>query len=119
MPRSLALTRSCHTPRCEVKFCDILATGRFWHSFGSLARERGFLMKLFSNETELNAKTRMTFALCTVLALSAASVRADDDKEQGGTGAAVKTQTGHASQLSSSDEKFIHQAGHGGKMEVK
>jgi putative membrane protein len=79
-------------------------------------------MKLFSNETELNAKTRMTFALCTILALTAASVRADDynkDKDQGGTGAAVKTQTGQTSQLSSSDEKFITEACRGGKTEVK
>src|SRR5215218_7845046 len=79
-------------------------------------------MKLFSNETELNAKTRMTFALCTMLALSAGAVPADDynkDKDQGGTGAAVKTQTGQASQLNSSDEKFITEACRGGKNEVK
>ena len=79
-------------------------------------------MKLFLNQMELNAKTRMAFALCTILAVSAASARADDynkDKDQGGTAAAVKTQTGQASQLSSSDEKFIKEACAGGKAEIK
>jgi len=79
-------------------------------------------MKLITNKTELNAKTKMTFALCTILALTAASVRADDynkDKDQGGTAAAVKTQTGQAGQLSSSDEKFINEACRGGKIEMK
>ena len=63
----------------------------------------------------------MTFALCTVLALSAASVRADDDKDkdQAGTAGAVKTQTGQASQLNSTDDRFLKEAALGGKLEVK
>ena len=80
-------------------------------------------MKLFTNEIELNAKTKMSFALCTVLALSATALRADDyskDKDQGTPGGDSKTQTGKtASQLSSADEKFVTEACHGGKIEVK
>jgi putative membrane protein len=71
-------------------------------------------MKLFSNEIELNAKTKLTLALCTVLALSAASLRADDkDKNEPGAGTTSTT-----SKLNRSDEKFVREAAKGGMMEV-
>ncbi len=84
-------------------------------------------MKLPSNQNELNAKTKLTLALCTVLALSATALNAQDDgkdKSQGGTGAATKSeigtagQAGQAGQLSRTDEKFVRDAAKGGMMEV-
>jgi putative membrane protein len=73
-------------------------------------------MKLFGNETELNAKAKLTLALCTVLALSMASLRAQDDKDksQGGPGAASSTQTGQMT-----DEQFIRNAAKSGLLEVR
>lgn len=75
-------------------------------------------MKLFSNEMELNAKTKLTFALCTALAMSVTSLPAADDKDQGGPGAVNKTQAGK-SQLSPAAEKFVHEAATSGMMEVR
>jgi len=77
-------------------------------------------MKMFANQKELNAKTKLTLALCTVLALSAAPLQADDDKDKnkGGAGAASQTQTGQAGNLSRNDEKFVREAAKGGMMEV-
>lgn len=84
-------------------------------------------MKLLSNLNQWNAKTKWAIALCTVLAMSAASVSADDtkDKSQGGPGADSKSAIGtagqpgqQASQLAKADEKFVHEAARGGMMEV-
>ena len=79
-------------------------------------------MKLLSNLNQLNAKTRWAIALCTVLALSAGTVSAQDqDKSQGGTGDDSKTQIGRAGQsgqLSRTDEQFVRDAARGGMMEV-
>ena len=84
-------------------------------------------MKMLSNLTEMNAKTKLAFALCTVLAMSAASVRADDDKDknQGTPDSGTKSEIGTASQagqgagqLDRMDEKFVRDSARGGKMEV-
>ena len=82
-------------------------------------------MKLLRNQIEANAKTRLTLALCTVLALSIASLRAQEDKygkeskDKGAPGAASTTQAGKAGSLSSSDEQFIKDACKGSHVEVK
>jgi putative membrane protein len=55
----------------------------------------------------MNAKTTLTLALCTVVALSMTPLRADDKD------------TGKAGKLSRGDEKFIKEACEGGVMEVK
>jgi putative membrane protein len=55
----------------------------------------------------MNAKTKLTFALCTVVALSMTPLRADDKD------------TGKAGKLSRGDEKFLKEACEGGMMEVK
>ena len=82
-------------------------------------------MKLIRNQIEMNAKTTLTFALCTVLALSVASLRAQEDnygkdknKDKGAPGAASTTQAGKAGTLNS-DEKFIQEACKGGHIEVQ
>jgi putative membrane protein len=79
-------------------------------------------MKLLPNQIETNAKTKLTLALCTVLALSGASLRAaddnDKDKDKGGAGTATTTEAGKAGQLSRTDERFIKEAARGGMMEV-
>src|ERR1051325_1242369 len=76
--------------------------------------ERRESMKLLPNQIETNAKTKLTLALCTVLALSGASLRAaddnDKDKDKGGAGTATNTQAGKAGQLSRTDERFIKEA---------
>jgi putative membrane protein len=72
-------------------------------------------MKMSLHENQMNAKTTLTLALCTVLALSLTSLRADD-KDKAGTGTA--TEAGQAGKLSRSDEKFIKDACLGGLMEV-
>jgi putative membrane protein len=64
-------------------------------------------MKLFANQNHMNAKTTLTLALCTVVALSMTPLRADDKD------------TGKAGKLSRGDEKFIKEACEGGIMEVK
>jgi len=81
-------------------------------------------MKLLRNQIETNAKTKLTLALCTVLALSVASLRAQEDnygkeKDKGAPGAVTTTEAGKAGTLSSSDEKFIKDACKGGHIEVK
>lgn len=81
-------------------------------------------MKLLRNQIETNAKTKLTLALCTVLALSAASLRAQEDnygkdKDKGAPGAASTTQAGKAGTLSSSDERFIKDACKGGHIEAE
>ena len=81
-------------------------------------------MKLIRNQMSTNAKTKLTLALCTVLALSAASLRAQEDnygkdKDKGAPGAASTTQAGKAGTLSSSDEKFIKDACKGGHIEAQ
>src|SRR5688572_9863522 len=81
-------------------------------------------MKLLRNQTEPNAKATLTLALCTVMALSASSLRAqqDDfgkDKDKGAPGAVSTTEAGKAGTLNSSDEKFIKDASKGGHIEVK
>ena len=82
-------------------------------------------MKMLSNLTEMNAKTKLAFSLCTVLAMSAASVRADDDKDKGTPDSGTKSEIGTASQagqgagqLDRMDEKFVRDSARGGKMEV-
>jgi putative membrane protein len=83
-------------------------------------------MKLLSNQHQWNANTKLTLALCTVLALSGAAVNAADDKDkgQGGTGSASQSQTGtsgqsgKSGQLSRTDEQFVRQAARSGNMEV-
>jgi putative membrane protein len=79
-------------------------------------------MKLLSNLNQLNAKTRWAIAVCTVLAMSAGSISAQDqDKSQGGTGADSQTRIGRAGQsgqLSRTDEQFVRDAARGGMMEV-
>src|SRR5436189_6477799 len=95
----------------------LYSRGEVWHRFGCRAPERRPSMKLFLNHMDTNAKTKLTFALCTVLALSVASQRAaDQDRTQGGTGTA--TEAGQAGKLSRTDEKFIKDAAKGGRMEV-
>lgn len=66
-------------------------------------------MKLFGNQFNANAKVSLAVALCTVLALSVAPVRAadDNDKDKGASG-----------QLSHNDQNFIKDAARGGMMEV-
>ena len=81
-------------------------------------------MKSLLNQHQLNAKTKLTLALCTVLAMSSASLTADDDKDksQGGTGSATKLETGtagQAGQLGAMDEKFVRDAAKSGMMEVQ
>ncbi|HWN94337.1 MAG TPA: DUF4142 domain-containing protein [Methylomirabilota bacterium] len=77
-------------------------------------------MKMFSNQIEMNANTKLSFALCTVLALSGASLRANEpDKDKGAPGAASKTEAGRASQLNSADEQFIKEACKANKIELK
>ena len=76
-------------------------------------------MNMFENKLELNAKAKLTLALCTVLALSMASLRADDttkDKSQGAPGSESSTQTGKLSRM---DEKFVRDAAKSGAMEVQ
>jgi putative membrane protein len=73
-------------------------------------------MKLFGNQFDMNAKTKLSLALCTVLALSAAALRADDDKNKGAPG---NDSTATSSKLSHSDEKFIKDACRGNHMEVQ
>jgi putative membrane protein len=77
-------------------------------------------MKLFGNQINVNAKSKIALALCTMLALSASALRADDDKgSKGGAGNDSTTTSGRSSSLSRSDEKFIKDAAHGGWMEVQ
>ena len=81
-------------------------------------------MKLIRNQMSTNAKTKLTLALCTVLALSAASLRAQEDnygkdKDKGAPGAASTTQAGKAGTLSSTDEKFIKDACKGGHIDAQ
>jgi putative membrane protein len=77
-------------------------------------------MKLFGNQITTNAKTRFTLALCTVVALSASPLRADDDKQkdQGSPGRDSTTATGHSSQFSNADEKWVRESAQSGQMEV-
>ena len=86
-------------------------------------------MKVPKKENQLNAKAKLTLALCTVLAMSAGSVRAqDDNKNQGAPDSGTKSQIGTAGQagqagqqsgqLDRADEKFVRDAARGGKMEV-
>jgi putative membrane protein len=96
-----------------------------WHIIGSNYAERKESMKILRNQIEINAKTRLTLALCTVLALSVASLRAQEDnygkesKDKGAPGAASTTQAGKAGSLNSSDEQFIKDACKGSHIEVK
>jgi putative membrane protein len=81
-------------------------------------------MKLLRNQIEPNAKAKLTFALCTVLALSGASLRAQDedyskDKSKGAAGTASTTEAGKAGALNRDDEKFIKDACKGGHIEVQ
>jgi putative membrane protein len=76
-------------------------------------------MKLWRNQINQNAKTKIAFALCTVMAVSAATMRADDDKDKGAPSPDNATATGKASQLSRSDQNFIKDACRGGHMEVQ
>jgi putative membrane protein len=76
-------------------------------------------MKLFRNQNYGNAKFKLSLALCTVVALSTAALRADDDKDKGAPGGDTTKATGKASQLSRSDENFIKDACRGGHMEVQ
>jgi putative membrane protein len=62
---------------------------------------------LFAKQKHMNAKTKLAFALCTVVALSMTSLRADDKD------------TGKSGKLSRGDEKFIKEACEGGMMELK
>lgn len=76
-------------------------------------------MKLLANRIELNAKTKLSLALCTVLALSGACLMAADDKDTGAPGSASTKEAGKTSHLSRGDEKFIKDAAKGGMMEVQ
>lgn len=83
-------------------------------------------MKLLWNQIETNAKTKLTFALCTVLALSAAPLGAQEDnyrkdknQDKGAPGEVSTSEAGKAGKLSRADEKFIKDACQGGHIEVK
>ena len=81
-------------------------------------------MKLLRNQIDMNAKIKLTLALCTVLALSATSLRAQEDnygkdKDKGAPGAASTTQAGKAGTLSSTDEKFIKDVCKGNHIEAQ
>ena len=62
-------------------------------------------------------------ALCTGLALSAASARADDDKDKnkdrGSPGTEGRSQAGQSSQFKPEEEKFVKEALKGGMVEVR
>lgn len=78
-------------------------------------------MNMFENKLELNAKAKLTLALCTVLALSMAPLRADDStkdksQSQGAPGSETSSQSGKLSRM---DEKFVRDAAKGGAMEVQ
>src|SRR5687767_4306180 len=94
----------------------------FGISSAQIVPEGDFCMKLKSNI--MKSKTKFVIALCTVLAMSACSLVAEDqekDKSQGGTGSQSKLETGTSTpsgQLSRSDEKFVRDAAKGGMMEV-
>jgi len=72
-------------------------------------------MKTWRNEIHRNAKYKITAALCMVVALSTATMLADDDKDKDAPSKAA----GKSSQLSRSDENFIKDACRGGHMEVE
>src|SRR6185369_10392952 len=69
----------------------------------------------------LIAKATMPFALCSVLVLSLASLRADDkDKGKGAPDTDSKIETSRSDgQLNRHDAKFVRDAAHGGTMEVQ
>jgi len=75
-------------------------------------------MKLLGNQFNVNAKSKLTFALCTALALSASALYAADT-DAGAAGTDSITTPGKAGNLSRSDEKFIKDAAHGNWMEVQ
>ena len=78
-------------------------------------------MKLFGNQFSLNAKSKFILALCTVAALSASPLRADDTDKQKSQGAPDRDSTtaaGGASRVDRSDEKFVKDAAKSGQMEV-
>jgi len=68
-------------------------------------------MKLFGNEMKPNAKAQITLALCTVLAVSLPSLRAQDP---GAPGAGKGAQTARVT-----DEQFIRAAAKSGFLEVR
>ncbi|HMJ89825.1 MAG TPA: DUF4142 domain-containing protein [Candidatus Acidoferrum sp.] len=82
------------------------------------------MLKMFQTNKIVNAKTTLTFAVCTLLALSGASLRAQDQDvdsksdidAKGAAGANAASQSG--GKLSRSDKKFIEEACKGGKMEI-
>jgi len=85
------------------------------------ARRSLFLMKISKIQITRHAKFKACFALCTVMAFTAATAFADDDKEKdkGAPPADGSTATGKSSQLSRTDERFIKEAAKGGQMEVQ
>lgn len=76
-------------------------------------------MKSFLNSTEFNAKTKLSFALCTALALSGLGVCAADKDDVGSPANPAGGQVGKAARLSHGDESFIKDAAKGGMMEVE
>ena len=76
-------------------------------------------MKTWRNEIHGNAKHKVTAALCMVVALSTATMLADDDKDKGAPGPDTPKATGKSSRLSRGDENFIKDACRGGHMEVE
>ena len=99
------------------------------------------MLKTFTTNSLITAKTTLAFAVCTLMAGSSVISRADDDKNkssdrdkpevsssgvskdnaQGGTGTGSSSQTGAATsgKLSRSDEKFVKESAMSGMMEVQ
>ena len=81
------------------------------------------MKKQQSNRFNVHAIPRLCLALCTGLALTAASVHADDykdkDKDKGAPGTASASQAGKAVQLGQEEQKFVKEAIRGGMVEVR
>jgi putative membrane protein len=105
--------------RCRRLMRRCVIHPRCWHAFGSVSDERTESMKSFLNSTEFNAKTKLSFALCTALALSGVGVRGADKDNTGTPENPASRETGKAARLSHGDESFIKDAAKGGMMEVE
>src|SRR5436190_3578209 len=115
------LVTVCRATRPSIKRCGCWVFSGTWR-LSSLAQvrlparcERNYLMKLFGNEMKPKVKTQVTLALCTVVALSLASLRAQEkDQDQGAPGAGKEAQTAKVT-----DEQFIRAAAKSGFLEVR